>query len=82
MDLVLGWKFFILVFINLKFSAPPPPLSKILRTPLTSGFPLQRRIRYRSTNWMLLSNELQTNYTKRDPKEGIKVTKLNEYLMD
>ena len=30
-DLVLGWKFFILVFIILKF-LPPPPLSKILRT--------------------------------------------------
>ena len=24
-DLLLGWKIFILVFINLKFSGPPPP---------------------------------------------------------
>ena len=38
-DLVLGWKIFNLVFINLKFSAPPPPpLSKILRTILTKAY--------------------------------------------
>ena len=29
MDLVLGWKFFILVFINLKFSGPPPPFENL-----------------------------------------------------
>ena len=35
-DLVLGWKIFILVFIILKFLAPP--LSKILRTLLLIAF--------------------------------------------
>ena len=36
MDLVLGWKIFILVFIIFKFPAPPPPLSKIQHTLLGS----------------------------------------------